>query len=107
MKTEGTYGRNGYRNNQNNYNQQPSSSSSINNRKVIHASRTNYNTGQEVHAVVKPNKPISQYPLQKPFPVALDRRETYAPTDAQKRLPVKRSLARVESFEESIKRLRL
>uniref|UniRef100_A0A914PUS1 DNA topoisomerase n=1 Tax=Panagrolaimus davidi TaxID=227884 RepID=A0A914PUS1_9BILA len=110
MKTEGTYGRNGYRNNQNNYNQQPSSSSSsssINNRKVIHASRPNNNTGQEVRAVVKPNKPISQYPLQKPFPVALDRRETYAPTDAPKGLPVKRSLARVESFEESIKRLRL
>uniref|UniRef100_A0AC35GDF6 DNA topoisomerase n=1 Tax=Panagrolaimus sp. PS1159 TaxID=55785 RepID=A0AC35GDF6_9BILA len=91
MKTEGTCGRNGYRNNQNNYNQQPTSSSSINNRKVIHASRPTYNTGQEVRAVVKPNIPISQYPQQKPFPVALDRRETYALTDAPKRSPVKRS----------------
>uniref|UniRef100_A0AC34F852 DNA topoisomerase n=1 Tax=Panagrolaimus sp. ES5 TaxID=591445 RepID=A0AC34F852_9BILA len=111
MKTEDTYGRNGYRNNQNSYNQQqPSSSLSIDKRKIIHASRQNYNTDKKdrVEAASKQNKPVSQYVQQKPFPAVYDRREPQRIVQvAPKISPVKRSLARVPSFEEEIKRLRL
>lgn len=90
MKTESTYGRNGYRNRHNNYNQQPSTSSSANSRKTIHASRQNYNPDQKISSVVlKPKKVISQPVQQISFPAAYNRHEYHVQV-APKQSPVKR-----------------
>uniref|UniRef100_A0A914Y164 DNA topoisomerase n=1 Tax=Panagrolaimus superbus TaxID=310955 RepID=A0A914Y164_9BILA len=97
MKVEGTYGRNGYRNNQNSYNQQPSSSLSVDKRKIIHASRQITDQKTRVEVAVKSNKPVSQYAQHKPFPAVYDRCEQQV---APKVSPVKRRYVILKTYLE-------